>query len=104
MGGRKCNGDVPSTITHGRAAVVTAGYQIGYRVAAGGFLGDWMLSHAHPYAPVVPAAVTAVVIAIAWATLKPRATSDPAGEQVLTFSRRWAVPVEPPACRWRGPG
>jgi uncharacterized membrane protein YoaK (UPF0700 family) len=41
-------------------------------VAAGGFLGDWMLSHAHPYAPVVPAAVTAVVIAIAWVVLKPR--------------------------------
>jgi uncharacterized membrane protein YoaK (UPF0700 family) len=38
-------------------------------VAAGGFLGDWMLSHAHPYAPVVPAAVTAVVIAIAWVVL-----------------------------------
>jgi uncharacterized membrane protein YoaK (UPF0700 family) len=35
-------------------------------VAAGGFLGDWMLSHAHQYAPVVPAAVTAVVVAIAW--------------------------------------
>jgi uncharacterized membrane protein YoaK (UPF0700 family) len=40
-------------------------------VAAGGFLGDWMLSHAHPYAPAVPAAVTAVVIVIASATLKP---------------------------------
>jgi hypothetical protein len=33
-----------------------------------------MLSHARPYAPVAPAAVTAVVIAIAWAALKPRAT------------------------------
>jgi uncharacterized membrane protein YoaK (UPF0700 family) len=44
-------------------------------VGAGGFLGDWMLRHAHPYAPVVPAAVTAVVIAIAWAAPKPRATS-----------------------------
>ena len=43
-------------------------------VAAGGFLGDWMLSHAHRYAPVVPAAVTAVVIAIARVALKPRAT------------------------------
>ena len=52
-------------------------------VAAGGFLGDWMLSHAHPYVPVVPAAVTAVVIAIAWVALKPRATSGPAGEQGL---------------------
>jgi hypothetical protein len=51
--------------------------------AAGAFLGDWMLSHAHPYAPVGPAVVTAVVIAIAWVALKPRATSGPAGEQNL---------------------
>jgi hypothetical protein len=29
----------------------------------------------------VPAVVTAVVIVIAWVTLKPRATSGPAGEQ-----------------------
>ena len=41
--------------------------------AVGAFLGDWMLSHAHPYAPAVPAAVTAAVIAIARVTLKPRA-------------------------------
>jgi uncharacterized membrane protein YoaK (UPF0700 family) len=41
-------------------------------LAAGAFLGDWMLSHAHPYAPAVPAAVTAAVIAIARVTLKPR--------------------------------
>jgi uncharacterized membrane protein YoaK (UPF0700 family) len=52
-------------------------------VAAGGFLGDWMLSHAHRYAPVVPPVVTAVVIAIAWVALKPRAPSGPAGEQGL---------------------
>ena len=43
-------------------------------MAAGAFLGDLMLSHAHRYAPVVPAVVTAVVIAIAWVALKPRAT------------------------------
>jgi hypothetical protein len=34
-------------------------------MVASAFLGDWMLSHAHRYAPVVPAIVTAVVIAIA---------------------------------------
>ena len=45
-------------------------------MAAGAFLGDWMLSHAHPYAPVVPAVITTVVIAIAWVVLKPRVTSD----------------------------
>jgi uncharacterized membrane protein YoaK (UPF0700 family) len=50
-------------------------------LAAGGFLGDWMLSHAHTYAPVVPAVVTAVVIVIAWVALKPRATAGPAGAQ-----------------------
>jgi len=50
-------------------------------MAAGAFLGDWMLSHAHRYAPVVPTVVTAVVIAIAWVALKPRATSGPAGQQ-----------------------
>jgi uncharacterized membrane protein YoaK (UPF0700 family) len=52
-------------------------------MAAGAFLGDLMLSHAHPYAPVVPAVVTAVVIAIAWVVLKPRATPGLAGEQSL---------------------
>jgi uncharacterized membrane protein YoaK (UPF0700 family) len=42
-------------------------------MAAGAFLGDWMLRHAHSYVPIVPTVVTAVVIAIAWVTLKPRA-------------------------------
>jgi hypothetical protein len=37
-----------------------------------------MLDHAHPYAPVVPAVVTAIVIAIAWVVLKLRVTSGPA--------------------------
>ncbi len=41
-------------------------------LAAGACLGDWMLSHAHRYAPVVPTAVTTAVIAIAWVALKPR--------------------------------
>jgi uncharacterized membrane protein YoaK (UPF0700 family) len=51
-------------------------------MAAGAFLGDWMLRHAHRYAPVVPTAVTAVVIVIAWVALKPRATSSPAAVSV----------------------
>jgi uncharacterized membrane protein YoaK (UPF0700 family) len=51
-------------------------------MAAGAFLGDWMLRHAYTYAPVVPAAVTAVVIAIAWLALKPRATSGQIGRQI----------------------
>jgi uncharacterized membrane protein YoaK (UPF0700 family) len=41
-------------------------------VAVGAFLGDWMLSHAHSYAPVVPVIVVAAVIAIAWVAPKPR--------------------------------
>ncbi len=52
-------------------------------MAAGAFVSDLMLSHAHRSAPVVPAVVTAVVIAIAWVALKPRATSGPAGQQGL---------------------
>jgi uncharacterized membrane protein YoaK (UPF0700 family) len=56
-------------------------------MAAGAFLGDWMLGHAHSYAPVVPAAVTAAVIMIAWLVLKPRPTSGPTGEQALPAQR-----------------
>ena len=52
-------------------------------MAAGALLGDVMLRNAHAYAPVVPAAVTAVVIVIVWTALKPRAISGPAGEQAL---------------------
>jgi len=40
-------------------------------MVVGAFLGDWMLSHAHAYAPVVPVIVTAAVIAVASAALKP---------------------------------
>ena len=40
-------------------------------IVAGAFLGDWMLSHAHAYAPVVPVIVTAAVIAVAAVALKP---------------------------------
>jgi uncharacterized membrane protein YoaK (UPF0700 family) len=56
-------------------------------MAAGAFLGDWMLGHAHSYAPVAPAAVTAAVIVLAWLVLKPRATSGPTGEQALPAQR-----------------
>jgi uncharacterized membrane protein YoaK (UPF0700 family) len=52
-------------------------------MAAGAFVGDLMLRHAHLYAPVVAVAVTAVVISIAWVALKPRAASAPAGQQAL---------------------
>jgi uncharacterized membrane protein YoaK (UPF0700 family) len=52
-------------------------------MATGACVGDLMLGHAHRSAPVVPAVVTAVVIAIAWVVLAPRATSGSAGEQSL---------------------
>jgi uncharacterized membrane protein YoaK (UPF0700 family) len=48
-------------------------------MAVGAFLGDWMLGHAHPYAPVVPVIVIALVIAIASVALRPRGPS-PAGQ------------------------
>jgi uncharacterized membrane protein YoaK (UPF0700 family) len=39
-------------------------------MAVGAFVGDWMLGHAHTYAPVPPAIVIAIVIAIASVALK----------------------------------
>jgi uncharacterized membrane protein YoaK (UPF0700 family) len=40
-------------------------------LAAGAFLGDWMLGHAHPCAPVVPVIVIAVVVSVASVVLEP---------------------------------
>jgi hypothetical protein len=40
-------------------------------MAVGAFLGDWMLSHAHAYAPAVPVIVTAAVIVVAYVALRP---------------------------------
>jgi uncharacterized membrane protein YoaK (UPF0700 family) len=39
-------------------------------MAVGAFVGDWMLGHAHTYAPVLPTLVIALVIAIASVALK----------------------------------
>jgi uncharacterized membrane protein YoaK (UPF0700 family) len=39
-------------------------------MAVGALVGDWMLGHMHSYAPVLPALVMAVVIAIASVALK----------------------------------
>jgi uncharacterized membrane protein YoaK (UPF0700 family) len=50
------------------AARRLAGALVG--MAAGAFLGDWMLSHAHAYAPVVPLVVIGLVIGIASGALK----------------------------------
>jgi hypothetical protein len=41
-------------------------------MALGAFVGDWMLNHAHTYAPVVPVVVIAAVIVIAWRQLRPK--------------------------------
>jgi hypothetical protein len=38
-------------------------------MAAGALLGDWMLSHAHSYAPLPSVLVNAIVIVIASAAL-----------------------------------
>jgi uncharacterized membrane protein YoaK (UPF0700 family) len=61
------------------SAVRLAATMVG--MATGAWLGDLMLGHAHRYAPAVPVVVTAVVVAIAWLALKPRAASGPAGGQ-----------------------
>jgi uncharacterized membrane protein YoaK (UPF0700 family) len=50
---------------------------------AGALFGDWMLGHAHRYAPVVPVFVTAAVIVIASVAPKPLTRSGPGGEQDL---------------------
>lgn len=50
-----------------------AGVLVG--MALGAFVGDWMLDHAHTYAPVVPVAVIAVVIGLAWVQLRPKSSS-----------------------------
>jgi uncharacterized membrane protein YoaK (UPF0700 family) len=39
-------------------------------MALGAFVGDWMLRHAHTYAPVLPVAVIALVITVASVALK----------------------------------
>jgi uncharacterized membrane protein YoaK (UPF0700 family) len=54
---------------------------------AGALLGDFMLSHANRYAPIVPTVVIAVVIAVSWVTLKPRARSGPATQQSVPTQR-----------------
>jgi len=41
-------------------------------LAVGAWLGDFMLSHAHAYAPLVPVVVNAVVIAVALEVLNPK--------------------------------
>ena len=49
-------------------------------IVAGALLGDWMLGHAHRYAPVVPMIVIAVVNSVTSVALKPRGPS-PADQQ-----------------------
>ena len=49
-------------------------------IVVGALFGDWMLGHAHRYAPVVPMIVMAVVISVASVALKPRGPG-PAGQQ-----------------------
>ncbi|MFD1530036.1 YoaK family protein [Pseudonocardia aurantiaca] len=39
-------------------------------MVVGALVADWMLSHAHPYAPLVPVVVIAFVIVVAWIVLK----------------------------------
>ncbi|MFD9326123.1 YoaK family protein [Streptomyces sp. NPDC060065] len=58
-----------TTWTHKAAAARRlTGVLVG--MAAGAFVGNWMLNHAHTYAPVLPVAVIALVVAIAFVTLR----------------------------------
>jgi len=47
-------------------------------MCAGALVGDWMLGHAHTYAPVLPVLVIAVVIVVASVALKQDTSSTPA--------------------------
>jgi uncharacterized membrane protein YoaK (UPF0700 family) len=58
-------------------------------LAVSAFLADWMLSHAHAYAPLVPVVVIAAVIAVAATALKP----EPRGQELAPT----AVPMPRPA-------
>ncbi|WP_405910720.1 YoaK family protein [Streptomyces sp. NBC_00828] len=58
-----------TTWTHKAAAARRlTGVLVG--MVAGAFVGNWMLNHAHTYAPVLPVAVIALVVAIASVTLR----------------------------------
>jgi uncharacterized membrane protein YoaK (UPF0700 family) len=46
-------------------------------MAVGALVGDWMLRHAHAFAPVLPVLVIAIVIAIATTALKEQRTGRP---------------------------
>ena len=59
----------PATWPH-RASTVRRLTGVLVGTAVGAFVGDWMLAHAHAYAPVLPALAIALVIVIALATLK----------------------------------
>jgi uncharacterized membrane protein YoaK (UPF0700 family) len=74
------NGVMPWSLT-APAVRRLAGSLVG--LVAGAFLGDWMLIHAHAYAPVVPVAVIALVIAIASVALKPEPAAPAASEPAL---------------------
>lgn len=49
-------------------------------MAAGALVGDWMLSHARPYAPLLPVLVIAIVTVTAWVSLvrRSKGTAVPA--------------------------
>jgi hypothetical protein len=51
-------------------------------MAVGAFVGDWMLRHAHTYAPVLPVLVIALVIAIASVALKQQPRDSPCRPRV----------------------
>ncbi|MCU1663406.1 MAG: hypothetical protein JWR58_3471, partial [Pseudonocardia sp.] len=60
-------------------------------MAVGAFVGDWLLSHAHTYAPVLPVLVIALVIATASVAFKHEPARSPCRPRVgRRLSLEWA--------------
>ena len=60
-------------------------------MATGALLGDWMLSHAHSYAPLPSVLVTAIVIVIASAALNQRSARSRLADDVGYFPTTSAI-------------
>jgi hypothetical protein len=58
-------------------------------MVVGAFVGDWMIGHAHPYAPLVPVVVIAFVSIVGWVALK----QEPPAAQPVTAQPAPALPA-----------
>jgi uncharacterized membrane protein YoaK (UPF0700 family) len=88
-------------------------------MVVGAFVGDWMIGHAHPYAPLVPVVVIAFVSIVGWVALKQEppapqpvtalpapaqpapalpAPAQPVPAQPAAWATNGQAPKEQPAC------